>query len=130
MCSSMKIEIRKIRIILDIENWLWKSEFCKLLMSWVVRSNSYQKDICSEFTHLHIQAGPSMKWIYTCCRGSMHRFLKFPTWLAQNLTVSQSINIFFYLPFLVLLGIFFSIRLHSAHMLPLLSKLGQHACTS
>ena len=33
-------------------------------------------------------------------------------------------------PFLVLLGIFYSIRLHSAHMLPLLSKLWQHACTS
>ena len=26
-----EIFFRKIRIILDIENWLWKSEFCKLL---------------------------------------------------------------------------------------------------
>ena len=28
--SPMKIVFRKIRIIFDIEKWLWKSEFCNL----------------------------------------------------------------------------------------------------
>ena len=35
--SSMKIFFRKIWIIFDIENWLWKSEFChfwQLLLNW------------------------------------------------------------------------------------------------
>ena len=36
----------KIRIILDIKSWL-----CKLLTT---RNSSYQKKICSKFTHLHI----------------------------------------------------------------------------
>ena len=36
--SSMNFFLRKIRIIFDIENWLWKSEFChfwQLLLNWV-----------------------------------------------------------------------------------------------
>ena len=35
--SSMKKFYRKIRIIFDIENWLWKSAFCnfwQLLLNW------------------------------------------------------------------------------------------------
>ena len=34
---SMKNKFRKIRIIFEIENWLWKSEFChfwQLLLNW------------------------------------------------------------------------------------------------
>ena len=45
--SSMKKYFRKLQIILDIENWLWKSEFCKLLRT---RSRLYQKIIWLEFT--------------------------------------------------------------------------------
>ena len=35
--SSMKCFFRMIRILFDIENWLWKSEFCtfwQLLLKW------------------------------------------------------------------------------------------------
>ena len=51
--SSLK-KNRKIRIILDLESWHWKSEFYKLLRT---RSSLHQKNIVAEFTHLYI---PSM----------------------------------------------------------------------
>ena len=45
---------RKVRISLDIENWLRKSEFANCLGPEVVQSRLYQKNIGAESTHLYM----------------------------------------------------------------------------
>ena len=50
----MKIFFRKIRIILDVQDWLWKSEFWKLLRNRSSSKYFVSKNISAVFTHSYI----------------------------------------------------------------------------
>ena len=46
-------KIKKIQIISELKNWLWRSKFCKLPRT---RNSFYQKNIGVEFTHSYISS--------------------------------------------------------------------------
>ena len=51
--SRMKIFFRKIRIIFDIEKWLWKSEFCNLAGLMTLTKNvqkNFQSHFCDQWS--------------------------------------------------------------------------------
>ena len=50
MYSSIKKKIRKVRLICDIENWLWKSEFCYIWPSIPNQTKYIPKTFLSPFS--------------------------------------------------------------------------------